>query len=114
MIVPAVTMNVGDHYAGRVIGVLDYNFGLFVLEATTPLVAVHDGVTPESTTPAGANELSVATFNVENLDPGDPQAKFDRLAQIIVANMKLAGSPRARGGPGQHRARRTTAPSTRT
>ncbi len=87
-IVPAAVMNVGDHYAGPVQGVLDYNFGVFVLEATTPLVAVHDGVTPETTTTAGPNELSVATFNVENLDPGDPQSKFDRLAQIIVANMK--------------------------
>ncbi len=89
LIVPAASMNVGDHYAGgSVVGVLDYNFGLFMLEATTPLSAVHDGVTPESTTPAGPDELAVATFNVENLDPGDPQAKFDRLAGIIVSNLR--------------------------
>ncbi len=28
-----------------------------------------------------------ATFNVENLDPGDPQAKFDALAGQIVTNL---------------------------
>jgi predicted extracellular nuclease len=30
----------------------------------------------------------VATFNVENLDPGDPAEKFDQLAGLIVTNLK--------------------------
>src|SRR5207247_220646 len=30
----------------------------------------------------------VATFNVENLDPGDPQSKFDTLAGLIVHNLR--------------------------
>ena len=34
-----------------------------------------------------ADELAVATFNVENLDPGDPPAKFDALAALIVDNL---------------------------
>ena len=33
-------------------------------------------------------ELAVATFNVENLDPGDPAAKFGRLAGQIVNNLR--------------------------
>ena len=37
---------------------------------------------------AGPNELAVATFNVENLDPSDPPDKFDQLAGLIVANLK--------------------------
>jgi predicted extracellular nuclease len=81
-------MNVGDHYTSPVVGVLDYDFGNFFLEVTQTPTAVHDGVTPESTTPQGANELAVATFNVENLDPGDGAAKFDRLAHVVVDNLR--------------------------
>ena len=33
-------------------------------------------------------ELAVATFNVENLDPGDPPAKFATLAGLIVNNLR--------------------------
>ena len=80
-------MNVGDHYLGAVSGVLDYNFGNFMLELTSMPVAVHDGVTPETTASAGPGELAVGTFNFENLDPGDPPEKFARLADILVHNL---------------------------
>jgi predicted extracellular nuclease len=33
-------------------------------------------------------QLSVATFNVENLAPTDPQTKFDGLAQLAVHNLQ--------------------------
>src|SRR5204862_6264610 len=62
-------------------------FGNFFLEVTNSVGAVHDGVTPESTTAAGLNQVSVGTFNFENLDPTDPQSKFDRLAAILVNNL---------------------------
>jgi predicted extracellular nuclease len=82
-------MNVGDHYDAPLIGVLDYNFGNFFLEVTSAGVgAIHDGVTPESTTAAGLNQVSIGTFNFENLDPTDPQSKFDRLAGIFLNNLK--------------------------
>src|SRR5919197_2222583 len=82
------TQVVGDHYDAPLVGVLDYNFGNFFLEVTSSVGAVHDGVTPESTTAAGLNQVSVGTFNFENLDPTDPQSKFDRLAGILVNNLK--------------------------
>jgi predicted extracellular nuclease len=88
LLTPTPVMNVGDHYAGPIVGVLDYNFGNFFLEATQVPTAIHDGVTPESTTAPAANELAVATFNVENLAPSDPQSKFDRLAALIVHNLE--------------------------
>jgi len=80
-------MNVGDHYLGAVSGVLDYNFGNFMLEVTSMPAVVHDGVTPETTTPAGPGQLAVGTFNFENLDPSDPPEKFTRLADILVSNL---------------------------
>jgi predicted extracellular nuclease len=89
VLVPLPAMNVGDHYDAPLVGVLDYNFGNFFLEVTSSGVgAIHDGVTPETTTAAGLNQVAVSTFNFENLDPTDPQSKFDRLAGILVNNLK--------------------------
>ena len=81
-------LNVGDHFAGSVTGVVDYNFGLFMVELTQTPVRVPGPLTKETTTVPTVNELTVATFNVENLDPGDGAAKFDTLAALIVNNMK--------------------------
>ena len=81
-------VNVGDHFDGSAIGVLDYNFGNFMLEITQPLARVDGGLQREITAAAAANELSIATFNVENLDVGDGAAKFDGLADRIVHNLR--------------------------
>src|SRR3954469_11005731 len=63
VLVPLPSANVGDRYDGAVVGVLDYNFGNFFLEATGPVSVVPGGVAPETTAPAGAGQLAVATFN---------------------------------------------------
>jgi uncharacterized protein len=83
--VPAA--NVGDTLAGATVGVLDYSFANYKLLVTaTPTVA--SGQLPRETTRATrTGELAVATFNVENLDPGDPQAKVDALAAQVVTNL---------------------------
>ena len=60
----------------------------FVEVTTTGLTAIHDGVTREVTRPVAPGELAVATFNVENLDPTNPQSKFDGLAALIVNNLR--------------------------
>jgi len=83
---PAV--NVGDGFAGAVVGVLDYSFGNFKLLVTTVPAAVTGGLGREVTELQRQRELAVATFNVENLDPKDPPAKFAALADQIVTNLK--------------------------
>ena len=80
-------VNTGDHFADPAIGVLDYSFGNFKLLVTTPITAVSAGLARETATAAGVGELSMATFNVENLDPGDGAAKFTELADLIVDNL---------------------------
>ena len=80
--------NVGDRYAGAVLGVLDYNFGNFFVEVTSSASLVPGGLTRETTAAQDPVQLAVATFNVENLAPTDPQSKFDRLAALIVQNLK--------------------------
>jgi len=83
---PAV--NVGASYPGAAVGVMDYSFGNYKLQVSSLPPLSPGGLQPETTTAAGANQLAVATFNVENLAPTDPPAKFARLAGLIVDNLK--------------------------
>jgi predicted extracellular nuclease len=83
---PAV--NVGDSYPGSTVGVIDYSFSNFKLQVISLPPLSDNHLQQEVATPAGANELAVATFNVENLAPGDPPSKFARLAGLIVTNLK--------------------------
>ena len=79
--------NVGDTYA-HATGNVTYDFGNFHLMASASPLRTSGGIARETTGSAANDELSVATFNVENLDPTDPQAKFDDLAAIIVDNLQ--------------------------
>ncbi|MGH2750582.1 MAG: lamin tail domain-containing protein [Actinomycetota bacterium] len=80
-------VNVGDTFTDPIVGVLDYSFGNFKLLATATPSTSSSGLGREHTDAAVAGELNAASFNVENLDPGDGPAKFDGLAQQIVDNL---------------------------
>jgi predicted extracellular nuclease len=82
------TVNVGDTLSGATTGVLDYSFGNFKLLNTKAPSVTDGGLQRETTQTPAADELSAATFNVENLDPTDAQSKFDGLAGQIVHNLK--------------------------
>ncbi len=85
---PTPNVHVGDHFGGPAIGVVDFDFGNYEVHLTSPLTRVDSGLTRETTVAPGANELSVATFNVENLGGNEGQAKYDALAAQIVSNMR--------------------------
>lgn len=80
--------NVGDHFTSDPVGVLDYNFGNYELLLTSALTRVDGGLEREATRPQHSDELAVASFNVENLSPVDPPEKFERLAGLIVDNLR--------------------------
>ncbi|NYI04750.1 lamin tail domain-containing protein [Allostreptomyces psammosilenae] len=80
--------DVGDTLSGAVVGVLDYSFGNFKLLPGTAPTVLDGGLTPETTAAASSGQLAAATFNVENLDPADPQSRFDALADTIVGNLR--------------------------
>lgn len=80
--------NVGDTLSGSTVGVLDYSFGNFKLEVTSTPSVTSGGLAAEVAAPPTSSQLAVATFNVENLAPSDPQAKFDNLGVILVNNLK--------------------------
>src|SRR6266508_2610136 len=81
-------VDVGDRFPGALVGVIDYSFGNFKLYPTSTPTAASGGLARETTAAAGRSQISIGTFNVENLDPGDPPAKFAQLAGLIVDNLK--------------------------
>ncbi|MEV4938439.1 endonuclease/exonuclease/phosphatase family protein [Streptomyces zaomyceticus] len=85
---PFPKANVGDRLTGTTEGPLDFNqFGGYTITARTLGTVVDRGLERESTDKQHKNELAVATYNVENLDPSDPQEKFDALAKAVVDNL---------------------------
>ncbi len=86
----APQVNVGDRFNGAITGVMDYSAGNFKLLNTSALPSVTSGgLTKEvSNLNPTANQLTVATFNLSNLAPGDSTAKFANLASTVVSNLK--------------------------
>ncbi|RVU22057.1 endonuclease/exonuclease/phosphatase [Streptomyces antnestii] len=79
--------NVGDTLAGTTEGPLDYNqFGGYTLVARELGTLDKGGLERETTRKQKSGELAVATYNVENLDPGD--ATFDAHAAAIVNHLQ--------------------------
>ena len=83
---PAV--QVGDQL-GDITGVVSYAFGNFeVLPSDQPRITQASDLRQEATRLSGDNRhITIATFNVLNLDPGDG-GRFDEIADIIVENLK--------------------------
>ena len=84
---PMPVFRVGDGITD-VVGVVDYRFGCFeVLPLTAPALVTH-GPEPEvSDLAGGGGRLTIATFNLRNLTPGDG-TRMPLLADIIVRNLR--------------------------
>ncbi|HEY4687829.1 MAG TPA: lamin tail domain-containing protein [Anaerolineae bacterium] len=87
-LMPLPAVSVGDTFLAPIVGVMDYSLGNFKLLITAPPVSAPGGLVAETATGPAANQLSVAAFNVENLDPGDEAAKFTALADQIVNHLR--------------------------
>ncbi|MEA5504627.1 putative Ig domain-containing protein [Halotia wernerae UHCC 0503] len=69
-------------------GVVDYSFSNYEVLPTS-LTVTSDTLTREVTNlTSTTDQLTVATFNVENLDPSDGATKFNNLANRIVNNLR--------------------------
>ncbi|UUN26198.1 endonuclease/exonuclease/phosphatase family protein [Streptomyces sp. FIT100] len=85
---PFPKANVGAVLSGSTEGPLDFNqFGGYTITARTLGTVTDRELERESTRPQHRGELAVATYNVENLDPSDPQEKFDALAEAVVTHL---------------------------
>ncbi len=87
VLAPTPAVNVGDRFPGATVGVLSYDFGNFELLPLASPAAVSGGLQRETTRAPRRDELSIATFNVENLDPSDAPT-IPRLARIVVDNLR--------------------------
>ncbi|GHA89325.1 endonuclease/exonuclease/phosphatase family protein [Streptomyces termitum] len=81
--------NVGDRLTGTTGGPLDYTrFGGYAVQATRLGTVESGGLRREVTARALPSELTIATYNVENLDPADPDEKFAELASGVVTHLR--------------------------
>ena len=95
-------VNTGATFAGPITGVIDYSFGNYKLLNDQPLEVATNPAAPESTVLRGnLDRLTVATFNVENLDPtveraalvpnaneiDDDGPRFAQIAERIFENL---------------------------
>ncbi|MFD4951347.1 lamin tail domain-containing protein [Streptomyces sp. NPDC058451] len=82
--------NVGDELTGVTAGPLDYSqfAGTYILAARQVGTYKDNGLKPEVTSEAKSNEVTIGTYNVQNLAPSDPQSKFDRLGHNLVTNLR--------------------------
>ena len=95
---PLPEAQVGDRFDTSVNAVVDYSFGNYKFLVTEVPPIVRGKLTPERAKPAGKDELSIASYNVENLD---------------AANDADARCRRSRARSSTTCARRTSSRSTR-
>jgi len=85
---PTPQVNVGDVFSAPIIGPLDFTFDNYKIQPTEALVVIPGNLPQETAAPAlSPDELSVASFNVENLNALDSVAKVGGLAGLIVYNL---------------------------
>ncbi len=78
----------GEKLESPIIGVVDYSFGNFKIQVLNRIKGDKSGVEKEFATDEVKNELTVVTYNVENLDARDSEKRFELLADQIVNNLK--------------------------
>jgi predicted extracellular nuclease len=84
--VPAA--NVGDLLTGATVGPVDWStFGGYDIVATTLGGYQDNHLTPTSASPQSTDQLAIATYNVENLAPSDPDSKYAALGAGVVQNL---------------------------
>lgn len=80
--------DVGDTLGGTVTGPLDYSFANVKLLATRAPTTEDGGLQRETAARPDKHDLSVASFNVENLAPGNAEGTFGRLAGQVVDHLR--------------------------
>ncbi len=80
--------NVGDVLSGATTGPVDWSrFGGYMIAATTLGARTDNNLARTVAAAQDSDRLAVATYNVENLAPGDADSKFARLGHGVVRNL---------------------------
>lgn len=87
---PGTPVRTGQVFKGNITGVLGYDYGNFKVHPEGALPEADKGTSIErETTPlkAGADKLTVASFNVENFSLKSGSTKIENIAKAIVTNL---------------------------
>jgi hypothetical protein len=85
--VNAPNVDTGDHFSSPVIGIMDEYDGNPELDLTQTPGVVSSGLTRQIAKPAQPGELTVATYNLDNLSPQASSAKWAALGSEIATNL---------------------------
>jgi hypothetical protein len=89
--VTAPTVNTGDHFTGTIEGIMTEYEGNPELDMTaSSATGVSHRLTPQVAPAAKSGQLTVATYNLDNLSPSASKSKWASLGSQIVHNL---GSP---------------------
>ncbi|MBE2320147.1 lamin tail domain-containing protein [Solirubrobacter sp. CPCC 204708] len=84
---PLPNAQVGDRFED-ITAVVDYSFGNFKFLVTEPPTFRRGDLKPEVAKPAGRDELSIASYNVENLDAVNDLERMPAIARQIIDNLR--------------------------
>ncbi|MGG4457051.1 endonuclease/exonuclease/phosphatase family protein [Brevibacillus porteri] len=80
---------VGDKLAEPVVGVIDYSIANYKLYNTKPLQLIDGGYRPfETTIEPAADQLTIASYNIENFSRVSDLEKVKRISASLVHNLK--------------------------
>jgi predicted extracellular nuclease len=80
-------VNVGDQF-NPITAIVDYSFGDYKFDITTAVTVTSSSLQQEVTPLVGTpSQLTIASFNVENLAPTDPASKFQALGAQVTNNL---------------------------
>jgi predicted extracellular nuclease len=79
---------VRDRFDGAILAVVDYSFGNYKFLVRQFPALQDGGLTPATAERADKHDLSVASYNVENLDPVNDAARIEAIALQIKDNLR--------------------------
>ncbi|MHA7139626.1 cell wall-binding repeat-containing protein [Rossellomorea arthrocnemi] len=85
-----INVKTGDMLDGSVTGNVSYDYSNFKIRPTGTFPTVVDGGTAQEVTSITSEEedLTIATYNIENFYAGIEESKVEKIADSIVSNMK--------------------------
>ncbi|BCB05783.1 cell wall-binding repeat-containing protein [Bacillus sp. KH172YL63] len=85
-----INAKTGDMLDGSVIGNVSYDYSNFKIRPTGDFPEVIDGGTVREVTgiTSGEEDLTIASYNIENFYAGIDQSKVEKIAESIVKNLK--------------------------
>ncbi|MCA1061410.1 cell wall-binding repeat-containing protein [Rossellomorea aquimaris] len=85
-----INAKTGDMLDGSVIGNVSYDYSNFKIRPTGAFPEVVDGGTVREVTSINPvkEDLTIASYNIENFHAGIDQSKVDKIAESIVKNLK--------------------------